>query len=466
MSAINPLSKANPVPLWFDSPEVTIPKRTCLQGDKSVDIAIVGGGFSGLWTAYYLLRNDPSLRVLVIEKEYCGFGASGRNGGWCKGSVAGGAKRYAKQSSIGEARRLERSMFDTVDEIQRVLAIEGIQCGFQKGGVIRLARNTPQSKRQAAEINEARSSGFGDDIIRFLEPEESKKYLNATDIHSGIFFSPAAVVDPARLVVGLASAVELLGGEIVEETTVSTVGNNRVVTTHGVVTTEVVVQATEAFTRDFNGKKLDLLPFYSRMIATEPLGQDFFDQLGLAERPAFSDDRYSVIYGIRTEDDRIAFGGRGTPPYLFGSKISSDAELNTQSHELVYQALIGLLPQLHDVEITHRWGGVLGIPRNWLPGLRFNKSSGLGVLGGYVGAGVAAANLAGRTMADLILDRQTDRVTLPWVGVHSRPWEPEPFRWIGVRTSGHLLAAADDSETRTGKTARLAMKIAHLLRGD
>ena len=162
-----------------------------------------------------------------------------------------------------------------------------------------------------------------------------------------------------------------------------------------VVTANVVVQATEAYTRNFSGRKRDYLPNYSRMIATEPLSKKFLGELGLMERKAFSDDRYGVIYGLPTEDNRIAFGARGTPTYLFGSKITSEAENNIKSHALVYKALLDLLPQLKDVEVTHRWGGVLAIPRNWLPGLRFNKNSGLGVLGGYVGSGVASSNLAG-----------------------------------------------------------------------
>jgi glycine/D-amino acid oxidase-like deaminating enzyme len=367
---------------------------------------------------------------------------------------------------MDEALRLEHAMFATVDEVKHVTEYEGIECGFQKGGVISLARNEPQAKRQIDAIQVARSRGFADEVIRLLEPEEARTQLNATNIRSGLFFSPSATIDPGRLVRGLAKAVESRGGKIVEGTTVQSIEEKKVCTSHGEVTAEVVIQATEAFTRDLKGKKLDLLPVYSRMIATEPLSDSLMSEIGLEGRPTFNDGRYIVIYGQRTEDNRIAFGGQGNPPYLFGSKIDSAIEGNEISHEEVWRNLIDLLPQLRDVAITHRWGGVLAIPRNWLPGIRFEKTSGLGFLGGYVGEGVAAANLAGRTMADLVLGLETDLVSLPWVGVHARRWEPEPLRWLGVRASRRFMGSADISETRTGKTGWLAMKAAHLLRGD
>tara|TARA_B100000029_G_scaffold191971_1_gene189996 strand:+ start:13643 stop:15034 length:1392 start_codon:yes stop_codon:yes gene_type:complete len=460
------LHSEQPNSLWLDTLDPPITRRSPLDGDLSVDVAIVGGGFSGLWTAYYLLASDPNLNVLVIESEYCGFGASGRNGGWCEGALAGGAEKYAAKSSKNEAQRLERAMFDAVDEVERITHKEGISCGFIKSGVISVARNQPQAQRQRDEIKSARENGFGEDVIRFLERDEALTYLNATKVLSGIFFAPSATIDPARLVRGLAIAVEKLGGQIVESTKALNISKNEVMTDYGLVKSEVIVQATEAYTRNLKGHKLDLLPVYSRMIATEPLGEKVFEEIGLKNRPTFADGRYMVIYGQRTEDNRIAFGGQGMPPYLFGSEIRKTAEVNKKSHELIHQTLIDLLPPLRDFKITHRWGGVLAIPRNWLPGLRFDRFSGLGVLGGYVGEGVAAANLAGRTMAELILRHDTERVTLPWVGVRSRRWEPEPLRWLGVRASRRLMGSADISETRTNKTSKSAMLIAHLLRGD
>ena len=235
-------------------------------------------------------------------------------------------------------------------------------------------------------------------------------------------------------------------------------------TAHGTVRADVVVQATEAYTRDLEGQRRALLPVYSLMVATEPLPEAMFDEIGLGGRPTFSDDRFMVIYGQRTEDNRLAFGGRGVP-YLWGSAISPSAETHEGSHALLRETLIEMLPVLKDAQFTHRWGGVLGIPRDWVPGLRFDRTTGIGVLGGYVGEGVAAANLAGRTMAELVRGESTDRTSMPWVGHKARQWEPEPFRWLGVRSSRRILAAADDREEATDKEAKVAYGISKFLKG-
>jgi glycine/D-amino acid oxidase-like deaminating enzyme len=454
--------------LWLDRLDPPIRQRSALDDDRQVDVAIAGGGFSGLWTAYYLIRADPSLRIAVLERHHCGFGASGRNGGWAcgelGGSTGGTIARYARRSSHDEAMRLIRAVFDAVDEIGRVAHSEGIDCDYAKGGTIRLARNEPQQKRQREEIDEARSQGFTRDEIRLLDADEARRYLNATDVRSGILLEPSAALDPAKLVRGLAEVVEAAGVDIYEGTRVLEVAPRRIRTDAGTVAADVVVRATEAYTRDLAGQRRAMLPVYSLMIATEPLPSDVIDEIGLAGRPTFSDDRHMVIYGQRTADDRIAFGGRGVP-YLFGSRIDERTALHEPSHQLIHDTLVELLPPLRDARITHRWGGVLAIPRNWMPGLTLDRRAGIGAFGGYVGTGVACANLAGRTMAELIRESPTGRTDLPWVGATARTWEPEPFRWLGVRSSRRILRAADDREYRSDREARVAYRLSRILRG-
>ena len=470
------LDTASTVPLWIDRLDPPIAHRPGLDGDLDVDVAIVGGGFSGLWAAYYLKRLEPALRVAVLERHHCGFGASGRNGGWAVGELAGSASDYARRSSPGESRRLVRAVFDAVDEIGRVAAVEQIDCDYAKGGTIRLARTRPQAERQAAEIGEARSFGLTEDEIRLLDADEAREQINATEVRSGILLGPSAVVDPAKLALGLACAAEASGVEIYEQTRATGIGDGAVqIAAEGArgspagrgrceVRAPVIVRATEAYTRDLRGQRRDILPVYSRMIATEPLPDEIFDDIGLAHRPSFADDRRMVTYGQRTADNRIAFGATGVP-YSFGSRIVPAAETHSGMHHRIWRVLVEMLPQVADARITHRWGGVLGIPRNWLPGVRFDPRTGEGVLGGYVGEGVAASNLAGRTMADLIAERATERTSLPWVGVSSRRWEPEPLRWLGVRASRALLGVADYHEQRSDRPDRLASGIAKLLRG-
>ena len=451
--------------MWLDTFTGSLDPRPALEGDRDADVAIVGGGYTGLWTAYYLLGLDPTLRVTVIERDICGFGASGRNGGWAVGELAAGIERYAALADLPASLRLVRGIFDSVDEIGRVAAAEGIDCGYHKGGVIRFARNRPQAERQAAEIDHHHGLGLTEDEVRLLTADEARSHANATGVLSGIFYAPCAAIDPARLVRGLAEAVERRGVKIYEQTGATVIEPGRVLTDRGTIRAGVVVRATEAYTRDLRGRRRQLLPVYSLMIGTEPLPQSVFDEIGLADRPTFADDRHMVIYGQRTADDRIAFGGRGVP-YLYGSRISSSIEQHHRSHERIHRTLVDLFPALSGARITHRWGGVLAVPRNWTPFVHFDRAAGTAGAGGYVGEGVAPSNLAGRTLADLITGTDSERVDLPWVGVRHRRWEPEPLRWLGVRGSRWMLAGADIYEYRTNREARTAVALARKLRND
>ncbi len=449
--------------LWLDGLHETLTPRPGLSGDVDVDVAIVGGGYSGLWTAYYLLQNDPSIRVCIVERDICGFGASGRNGGWCVGELAASVETYAKHGSHDSAVSLLRHAFDAVDEVGRVVAKEAIDCDFVKGGNIRWARSGPQDRRIRNEIDEMRALGVGPDVMRLLDADEACAIGNASNVRSGIFFAPCAALDPAKLVRGLAALVESLGCRIHEQTAALEIADGKVVTASGTVTASHVIRATEAYTRDLAGERRTLLPLYSLMVATEPLDEAVFDEIGLTNRPTFADDRYTVIYGQRSADNRIAFGGRGAP-YMFGSRIDRATERDSRAHELIVDALVDLFPVLADVQITHRWGGVLGAPRDWTPAVRYDATTGSGYLGGYVGEGVAAANLAARTMADLIAHEVTDLTRLPWTQVRWRRWEPEPLRWTGVRLSRWLMKKADEAESQADKDSRAAIRVSRLLR--
>jgi glycine/D-amino acid oxidase-like deaminating enzyme len=457
--------------LWADQVDgATAPigaaPRSAVDGDVDVDVAIVGAGYTGLWTAYSLLADDPSTRVLLVEARHVGFGASGRNGGWCVGELAGGlhgAIRLAERrgdDAISARRRgveLTRAVMDTVDVVGHVVRDEGIDCGFVRGGAVRLARTAAQLTRQRDEIADHEAHGFGDGDMRLLAADEASEMLRASDVLGGIHFLPCARIQPAQLVHGLAAAVERRGATIAENTAVVSIDGGRrptAITASGRVRADVVVRATEGYTRELAGERRTLIPFSSLMVATEPLAPSVWDEIGLADRQTFSDDRRMVVYGQRTTDDRLAFGGRGAP-YRFASTIASSAERNAKAHAAIEASLIELLPQVRDAEITHRWGGVLGIPRDWRPSVGYDRSTGVAWAGGYVGEGVAAANLAGRTLADLIVGRDTDLTRLPWVDHRSRRWEPEPLRWMGVNSMLRLTGWADTSEARSTRPSRL-----------
>lgn len=455
--------------LWLDQLSGPLEPRPPLPGDDSADVAIVGAGYTGLWTAYSLLRADPTLRIVLIEREMVGFGASGRNGGWCVGELAGGLEGAVAASGRDAGVRMTKAIMDTVDEVGRVVAAEGIDCGFAKGGVLRLARTGPQLTRQRHEVAEYRRLGFDDDVLRALDAAEATDRLQATGVLGGLLYGPAARVQPAQLARGLAEVVERSGATIHEHTAAVAITPRtptspaRVVTDRGTVSADIVVRAAEAYTRDLDGLRRSLVPLYSLMVATEPLGDGDWEQIGLRHAETFADDRRMVIYGQRTVDGRIAFGGRGAS-YRFGSGIDAAIESSSSVHERIIATLRDLFPILRDVRFTHRWGGVLGVPRDWQPSVGLDRSTGLAWAGGYVGEGVAAANLAGRTLADLVTGADSDLVSLSWVDHRSRRWEPEPLRWAGINGGLRLAGWIDRSEARRQRTPRLASVLQRIVR--
>jgi glycine/D-amino acid oxidase-like deaminating enzyme len=449
-------------PLWFDAPHDGI-ARPALDADAAVDVAVVGGGYTGLWTAHALLAADPTLRVLVIERDVVGAGASGRNGGWCDGMVAAGFERLAAAGGRDRALAMTRELHRTVDEVGRVAAAEGIDCHFAKSGTVTLARNGGQLARLRTEVSAAHGHGLSEGDIRMLGADETRAVVDATSVVGGLFWAHCAAVQPYRLVRGLARAVEARGGRIVEGTAVTGIGPRTARTSHGTVRADVVVRAVEGYTPELLDHHRTLAPLSSMMIATEPLSAEQWDRIGLRRRELLNDARHVVIYAQRTADDRLAFGGRGAG-YRFGSEVADGPRRPGATHDRIHRTMVELFPSLADVTVTHRWGGVLGVPRDWFPSVGLDRGAGLAWAGGYVGEGVAASNLAGRTLADLILGRATELVTFPWVDHRSRVWEPEPFRWLGINGTLAVMKAADAAEARRDRPSRSASLAWRLLR--
>ncbi len=417
-------------------------------------MVIVGAGYTGLWTAYYLAKADPSLRIVVLERETVGFGASGRNGGWCSALFPASARKLAALpgSSRSAAIDMHRAMQDSVNEVGLVSATEGIDCDYHKGGTIVLARSQAQLARARAEVASAGEWGPGD--LRFLDRDEVQNQVRATKVLGATFTPHCAVIHPGKLVRGLASVVEALGVVIHEQTPVEVIASGRAVTPYGVVRAEVVVRATEGFT---GGRAV--APVYSLVVATEPLSAAMWDRIGLADRPSFSDHRHLIIYGQRTADGRLVFGGRGAP-YHFRSRVRPAYDSEPRVFAKLQSTLRELFA-LEGVRFTHAWGGPLGVPRDWCASV--GLEGGLAWAGGYVGDGVSTTNLAGRTLTDLILHRDTALTRLPWVGHHSRPWEPEPFRWLGINAGLRAMTLADTEERLTNRNSQLARLMAPLL---
>jgi glycine/D-amino acid oxidase-like deaminating enzyme len=437
--------------LWQDGPAP--PPRAALPGHTAVDVAIVGAGYTGLWTAYHLVRRDPRLRIAVVEREVAGFGASGRNGGWCSALFPASWARLDRESGPGAVRAMQAALESTVDDVGRVAAAEGIDCRYAKGGSVSLVRNAAQLARARHEVEDARRHGFGPDTLDLVGPDEARRRVGAAGVLGAVTTRHCAALDPARLVRGLAEAVERRGVRLYERTAALSVAPGSVVTTHGTVRADVVLPATEGYTGRL--RRRELVPVYSLMLATEPLPGTVWARLGLRDRATFTDGRHLTIYGQRTADGRIAFGGRGAP-YHFGSRVSPSYDRVARVHSALREVLVDLFPELSGVAITHRWGGALGVPRDWYPSVGYDPRTGLAWAGGYVGDGVATSFLAGRTVADLVLGHDTELTRLPWVRRRTRRWEPEPLRWAGVNAVTALMAHADRTEARTGRPSRAA----------
>ena len=444
---------------WFGS----LPDpRPALPGDRQADVCIVGAGYTGLWTAYYLKQADPGLRVTVLEARFAGFGASGRNGGWLSGLPPGHrgllAARHGRASVVAWQRRLNES----VDEVIAVAAREGIDADIVKGGNLEVARTPAQAKRLHAVVDEDRGWGVGD--IEILTAEESEARIRVDSTVLSAFNPHCARVQPAKLVRGLADVVERLGVTIHEQTPVTEIASGRAETPHGVLRAPVILRATEGFTARMHGLRRRWLPMNSAMIATEPLPAEVWDAIGWDGCETLGDLAHGFFYAQRTADGRIAIGGRAVP-YRYASRIDHDGAVGQDTIDYLAHVLHTVLPQTRGVPIAHGWCGVLAVPRDWTATVCFDAATGLGEAGGYVGHGVTATNLAGRTLADLVLKRSTPLTALPWVGHRSRTWEPEPLRWLGVRGLYTAYKMADRQEAGGRSTTSPVAGIADRITG-
>lgn len=449
--------------LWQHTLGTEIEPGPPLEGDLTADVAIVGAGFTGLWTAYYLAQARPDLRIVVLEKEYAGFGASGRNGGWASALLPTSLTSLARTHGLDAALAFHEAMRASVDEVVARAGDLGVGDSVAKGGTIVLARTPLQLARAEAEVAEARRLGLGHDRVALLDADAASAHVAATHTLGATYTPDCAAVHPLRLVRALADAVRTLGAGLYESTPATSVEPHRVVTPRGTVTADAVVLATEGYTAGLPGFRRKVAPVYSLMIATEPLPERTWDGIGLARRETFSDHRHLIIYGQRTADGRMVFGGRGAP-YHFGSSTHPRFDTDTKVFAALRDTLVEMFPLLADARITHRWGGALGVARDWHASVGFTRGS-VGWAGGYVGDGVTTTNLAGRTLRDLILGEDTELTGLPWVGHRSRRWEIEPFRWLGINAGLAAMGAADGEERITRRSSVLARAMAPLIGG-
>lgn len=441
------------VSFWFADIGLPTRHRPPLVGDTEADVAIIGAGYTGLWTAWYLKAAEPSLRVVVIDKHFAGYGASGRNGGWLTGGFAWNHATYAAHSGREAVLRMVEAMNGTVDEVIRVAGAEGIDADIHRTDELMVATNAAQLARARAEV--AHRQGWGEaGRLSLLGADETRARVAIPGALGALCLSGVARVQPAKLVRGLADAVERRGVVIHEGTEARGLAPGSVTTPRGTLRAPIVLRCTEGFTATLPGLRRDWLPLNSAQIVTERLTNDVWQKIGWQGHEILGDFANSYCYCQRTRDGRIAVGGRGVP-YRWGSAIDRDGVPDPETLRRLTAILHRHFPAARGARIDHSWCGVLAVPRDWCATVGLG-ADGIGWAGGYVGVGVSTSNLAGRTLADLVLGRQTGLTTLPWVNRRVRRWEPEPLRWLGLRGMYALFAAADRAEARGGGPSWLA----------
>lgn len=440
------------ISFWLEDCGDDLTPRAPLDGSTDCDVAILGAGYTGLWTAYYLLKRQPGLRVVVVEREIAGFGASGRNGAWCAPDLNISMARLEALHGIDAARRTQQATYDAVEEVGRVCRDESLDAGFHQGGELIVARGAYGVPSLDESYREYARFGFAD-RYRLLDERETAERIRIAGAVRGLYSPSAAVVHPGKLVRGLARLVERLGGRIVEQTPVTDfrgAPSPALVTARGEVRAKTVVLAGEAYLTRLRRLHRQLIPIYSLIVLTEPLSDAQWAEIGWTGREILASTRFSIDYLSRTADGRILFGGRGAP-YRLGSPIRDEYDRHGPTHDGLRRFVREWFPVLRDVRFTHAWGGPLGMPRDWHPTFSYAPASGIASARGYIGHGVSTANLAGRTLADLITGERSPLTDLPLVNHRSPNWEVEPLRWLGVRYAQASLAQLDRETERTDR---------------
>ena len=411
---------------WLEDSGEPLTPRPALKSSQDVDVAILGGGYSGLWTAYYLLLHEPALRVAVVDKDIAGFGASGRNGGWCSPNFPVTAGGLEKRFGAEAARNLLLKMRASVDEVGRVCGEENIDARYHKGGVLTLARGEHQLPGLRSSYAAYERLGLGD-RYQMLSAEEAAERIRVSGVHGGLYTPDGASLHPARLVRGLARAVERHGGVIYEQTPVTEFKPGSLITPGGELRAErAIVLAGEAYLTRLPSLHRALLPVYSLISLTEPLTAGQWSQIGWQDGESVASTRNTVVYLTRTPDGRVLFGSRGAP-YAFGSKITDQQDTHDATVKMIQSFVGGVVSRRSPALVSPTRGAarwpcrVIGCRRCVM-----TRHPQIGSIMGYTGQGVSTSNLAGRLLAGLISGQQN------WPGDASAG--PETFRKLGDGT--------------------------------
>lgn len=441
---------------WMSRDGIDVPVTRRLDRADDVDVAIIGAGLSGLWTAWALRQNDPQLSVAVLEAEQLGFGASGRNCGWLSAKPVGIRSVLSKVAGRDGVLAVERHLRDAMHDVVRILGASTIDARY--GGSTQVARSASEQRRIENYVAANRQWGVTNSHLELLTADEARRRIDVAGVTGALHTPDNYCVDPVKMSFALARLVQDAGVPIYTNSRVTTIGPGQlVVAGHPVRVRRRAVVATEGYSSAQPGRRRNTLPLNSSVLVTEPLTDEQWSKIGWDQADGLSGSAHTYFYGQRTPDGRIVIGGRGKP-YRFGSRFDRDGAVDARTVDALQGVLDDLFPQV-TMTSSHAWCGVLGVARDWSPFIDTDASGSITRIGGYAGQGLTAAHLAGRITADLVTGRDSAMVRLPWVRATPRRWEPEPLRWIGANGLYRTYAVADglEARSRSGRTSTLAV---------
>ena len=439
------LAGVSHVPFWLDDP--ARPEAVgALAGDRSCDLAVVGGGFTGLWTALQAKERDPSRHVVLLEGGRIGWAASGRNGGFCEASLTHGHENGVKHLPE-ENDELTRLGYENLDAIEDAVAHYGLDCDFERTGLIQIATEDYQipSLRQAHNPEEGEV---------YLDREALRERIDSPTYLGGLRLDrECAIINPAKLCWELLRVCRELGVEVYENTIVRSLtdsGDTVTLTTDaGTLTAGRAALGTNAFPALLKRVKWHTAPVYDYALMTEPLSAEQWAAIGWDGREGLADSANRFHYYRRTVDGRILFGGWDAV-YYYGRRVSSRFDTRQETFETLARHFFETFPQATGIRFTHAWGGAIDTCTRFFSFFDTAYAGKVAYAAGFTGLGVGASRFAGTVMLDLLTGEPTELTELEMVKKKPLPFPPEPFMWAGAKMTTRALIKSDENEGRRG----------------
>ena len=443
------LADAKPIPFWIDDSDRPAPRRS-LTGSIQTDLLIVGGGYTGLWTALIAMERNPGRRVVLIESESVGWAASGRNGGFCEASLTHGAEN-GKLHFAEELDVIDRLAEENFAAVEAAITRYRIDAEYEATGILRVATEP----HQVAWLEDAAAEGG-----TFLSGDDLDPFGVSPLYRAGLFKEHGyAYIHPAKLAWGLAKAAEDLGVEIYEGTHATGLdarGDHvRVKTTGGEISARRVALATNGFPSLLPSKRLFTVPIYDYALMTEPLTPEQLKLIGWTGRHGITDSSREFHYYRKTADDRILFGGYDAV-YHRGGRIRPEQDQRPETFRRLADHFFLTFPQLRGARFTHAWGGMIDMSTQLVAFHGVAKSGRVSYSAGYTGLGVGATRFGAETMLDFLEGADTERTRLKMSRRLPVPIPPEPFAYPLIQTMRSAVARSDRNGGKDGLLLRLA----------